>query len=431
MDIETPPEELGEMSGPRLRERLEALAKISDEAGALTRLYLSPAHRRAADLIRQWMEEAGMTSFIDGAGTVVGRYDGETPESPTLLLGSHIDTVRDAGCFDGTLGVAVAIAVVSHFAEVGRRLPFALEVLAFGDEEGIRFPTALTGSRALAGTLGSEPLEARDADGITVRKALVAFGCDPADIPLAARDPRQVIGYLEVHIEQGTRLEAEDLPVGLVSGISGAMRLSIEVEGTAGHAGTLAMDRRSDALCGAAEMVLAIEARAQALGDLLATVGCIEVRSGAVNVVPGAATFTLDVRAFDDELRRSTLEAMLADAGDIAFRRGLRLRHRIEYDQTTTQCDTRLLGFFSTAMERHRLRPILLASGAGHDGLAVAALCPIAMLFVRCRDGISHHPAEEVENSDMETAALTLLDAILSQASAYTAKHKTSIDTPT
>lgn len=369
-----------------------------------------------------------MTSFIDGAGTVVGRYDGETPESPTLLLGSHIDTVRDAGCFDGTLGVAVAIAVVSRFAEAGLRLPFALEVLAFGDEEGVRFPTTLTGSRALAGTLGSDALGARDADGITVREALTAFGCDPEDILPAARDPRRVLGYLEVHIEQGTRLETEDLPVGLVSGISGAMRLSIEVEGTSGHAGTLAMDRRSDALCGAAEMVLAIEARALALGDLLATVGCIQVRSGAVNVVPGAATFTLDVRAFDDELRRSTLEAMLADAGDIAFRRGLRLRHRIEYDQATTQCDTRLLGFFSEAMEQHGLRPIFLASGAGHDGLAVAALCPIAMLFVRCRGGISHHPAEGVENADMETAALTLLDAIVGQALTHRRGNEPQLD---
>jgi len=429
MRIETPSGELGEMSGPRLRERLEALAKISDEAGALTRLYLSPAHRRAADLVRQWMEEAGMTSFIDGAGTVVGRYDGETSQSPTLLLGSHIDTVRDAGCFDGTLGVAIAIAVVSRFAEAGLRLPFALEVLAFGDEEGVRFPTTLTGSRALAGTLGSDALGARDADGITVREALTAFGCDPEDIPPAARDPRRVLGYLELHIEQGTRLEAEDLPVGLVSGISGAMRLSIEVEGTSGHAGTLAMDRRSDALCGAAEMVLAIEARARALGDLLATVGCIRVRSGAVNVVPGAATFTLDVRAFDDELRRSTLEAMLADAGDIAFRRGLRLRHRIEYDQATTRCDTRLLGFFSTAMERRRLRPISLASGAGHDGLAVAALCPIAMLFVRCRGGISHHPAEEVANADMETAAVVLVDAIFEYASEHAANQKIQVNT--
>lgn len=370
-----------------------------------------------------------MTSFIDGTGTVVGRYDGEAPDSLTLLLGSHIDTVRDAGCFDGTLGVAVAIAVVSHFARAGRRLPFALEVLAFGDEEGIRFPTTLAGSRALAGTLGAEALEARDADGITMREALTAFGCDPKDIPLAARDPRQVLGYLELHIEQGTRLEEADLPVGLVSGISGAMRLSIEVEGKAGHAGTLAMDSRSDALCGAAEMVLAIEARAQALGGLLATVGCIQVRPGAVNVVPGAATFTLDVRAFDDELKRSTLTAMLAEAGDIALRRGLRLRHRIEYDQATTQCDASLLKHFSTEMERRRLQPIYLASGAGHDGLAVADLCPIAMLFVRCRNGISHHPAEEVENSDMETAALILLGAILAQAAAHGTQHGTKATT--
>lgn len=414
-----------EMSGPRLRERLDKLAQISDEPGALTRLYLSPAHRRAADLVRSWMDEAGMETLFDAAGTVVGRYEGASPDGPVLLLGSHIDTVRDAGRFDGTLGVAAAIAIVADLAKEGCRLPFALEVLAFGDEEGVRFPTTLAGSRAVAGTFDTASFDGRDADGTPMREALVAFGCDPENIPLAARDPRRVLGYLELHIEQGTRLEVEGQPVGLVAGISGAMRLSIEIEGTSGHAGTLAMERRADALCGAAEMVLAIERQARAVPGLVATVGRIEARPGAVNVVPGLAAFTLDLRAFEDDRRRSALEAMLVEGHDIAERRGLRLRYRIVYDQTTTRSDPGLLSHLARAMEERQLRPISIASGAGHDGLAVADLCPMAMLFVRCRGGVSHHPAEEVEDADMEIAARILKEAILHYASAYGAARAT------
>jgi allantoate deiminase len=396
--------------GEALLARLDDLARFTDEPGALTRLYLSPAHKAATRQVAAWMEEAGMAAAVDPVGNVAGRYEGERPGLPAVLLGSHIDTVRNAGRYDGNLGVLAAIQAVAELNAKAERLPFAIEVLAFGDEEGVRFPTALAGSRAVAGTFDPATLDARDEDGVTVRDALSAFGCDPAAIPGIARRPGQAFAYVEVHIEQGPVLEAEDLPVGVVTAINGASRFKVEVTGEAGHAGTVPMGLRKDALAATAEMVLAVERRASATPDLVGTVGRLDVAPGAVNVIPGSARFTIDLRAPDDAIRTEAAADIEVHFRDIAARRGVGLAVERTYDEPARVCDAALITQLSAAVERAGIRPRRLPSGAGHDGLAMAALCPIGMLFVRCKGGISHNPAESITAQDAGTAVAVLAD---------------------
>ena len=248
---------LSPLDGEVLEKRLELLSHHTDEPGRMTRLYLSNSHRAATQTVADWMRSAGMVARLDAAANVVGRYEGAPGATKTLLIGSHIDTVRNAGWYDGNLGVVTGIAVVAELNRLGRRLPFAIEVIAFGDEEGVRFPSTLTGSKAIAGCFDPASLDERDAGGMTRRDWLEALGCIAADIPSVARDPSQLLGYLEVHIEQGPVLEAKDLPVGVVTAINGVSRGEVRVTGVAGHAGTLPMPMRHDAVAAAAEMTLA------------------------------------------------------------------------------------------------------------------------------------------------------------------------------
>ncbi len=398
--------------GAAVMARLEALAGHTDEPDKLTRLYLSPAHKTAAAQVMIWMEQAGMTTRIDAVANVVGRYEGTRPGLPALLLGSHIDTVRDAGKYDGNLGVLAAIACVETLHTEGVRLPFAIEVLAFGDEEGVRFPTTLIGSRAVAGTLDPQALEARDADGVSVGEALAAFGCNPAELPAAAPGRAGILGYIELHIEQGPVLEAEDLPVGIVTAINGASRAEVQVCGEAGHAGTVPMPLRHDALAGAAEMVLAIERIGGATPDLVATVGRLDALPGAVNVIPGEVRFTIDLRAPDDTVRRRAVAAIQGELDAVAGRRGLRLEVRPTHDAGAATCDPRLIEQLEAAVVRCGIRPLRLPSGAGHDAMALAASYPIGMLFVRCEGGISHNPAEAVTAGDVDAAVRVLLELL-------------------
>jgi allantoate deiminase len=398
--------------GPALMARLDELATFSDDPERLTRHYLSPAHCRAMAQVASWMRAAGMAARIDAVGNVIGRYEGRRPGAPAVLVGSHIDTVTDAGKYDGSLGVLAGIAAVEALQRAGERLPFALEVIAFGDEEGVRFPTALTGSRALAGTLDPDLLYARDQRGIAVHEALREAGCEARDHASCARRPEDVLAYLEIHIEQGPVLEAENLPLGIVSAINGATRARIQIAGEAGHAGTVPMDLRRDALAAAAEMILAVEREGQASADLVATVGQIEARPGAVNVIPGAVRFTLDARAPLDATREAALAVLEASFAAIAGRRGV--THAIErfHDAPAVTCDPALIETLSSALARAGITPRRLPSGAGHDAIALAALCPIAMLFVRCRGGISHHPAEAITTEDADLAVRVLLDVL-------------------
>lgn len=398
--------------GETIVNRIESLAALSDEPGKLTRLYLGPAHRLAAKQVEAWMHAAGMTVRLDSVGTVVGRYEGETPDLPTLLLGSHIDTIRNAGRFDGTLGVLTAIAVVEKLHSEGQRLPFAIEVVAFGDEEGVRYPGTLTGSRALAGRFDPKVLDEIDRDGISRREALMAFGCDVSQIAAEAREQDRILGYLEVHIEQGPVLENENLPIAVVTAISGATRGTVTVTGVGGHAGTVPMPLRRDALVAAAEMVLAVERTATNTSDLVATVGTFDIPDSAVNAVPGVAVFSFDVRSPSDATRKHALSMLQNEFEGIARRRCVELTIALSYDAPAAVCDTRLTAALSAAIARsgHQLRH--LPSGAGHDAMAFKDKFPFAMLFVRCRGGISHDPAEFAALDDIDIAANVLADCI-------------------
>jgi allantoate deiminase len=398
--------------GATVMAHLHELARCTSEPGWLTRLYLTPAHAAAARKVQGWMEEAGMAARIDAVANVVGRYEGDRPGLPALLLGSHIDTVRDAGHYDGNLGVVAAIEAVAALHAAGERLPFAIEVIAFGDEEGVRFPSQLSGSRAVAGTFAPASLDAVDAQGVKLEAALRDFGCDPAAIPAVARRREDVLGYVELHIEQGPVLEELRLPVGVVTAINGASRFRIEVAGHAGHAGTVPMGLRKDALAAAAEMILAVERRATGAFEegLVATVGAIEAAPGAPNVIPGRASFTLDVRAPVDGDRQRAIDDILGAFRTLAGRRHVRVKVERFYDEPAVACDPGLVAELEAAVERAGIRPHRLPSGAGHDGLAIAALCPIAMLFVRCKGGISHNPAESITTRDADVATRILVD---------------------
>jgi allantoate deiminase len=390
--------------------RLDELAQFSSSASELTRLYLTPEHKRAALQVMSWMQQAGMTAAIDAVGNVVGRYDGETGKAPSLLIGSHIDTVKNAGKYDGNLGVIVGIQAVAELNARGKRLPFAIEVIAFGDEEGVRFPVTLTGSRAVAGTLDLAALDSQDNEQISIREALQRFGCNPSEIQDVARQRKNVLGYVEVHIEQGPVLESSGLPVGVVTAISGASRFRIQVKGQAGHAGTVPMLLRKDAVAAAAEMIWSIEQLAEQNGELVATVGVLEAMPGAVNVIASAVHFTLDIRSPKDEVRLQAISMVQEKLKSIAARRRVEVSVEQTYDEAAVACAPEMVDGLEAAVMRSSVKPLRLPSGAGHDGLAMSTLCPIGMLFVRCRGGVSHNPAESVISDDVEIAVGIIVD---------------------
>ncbi|HXF53474.1 MAG TPA: allantoate amidohydrolase [Hyphomicrobiaceae bacterium] len=398
--------------GRRLMALLDLLARHSDETGKLTRLYLSPAHKAAVAELAGWMRAAGLAVSIDALGTLTGRYQGTQPDAPTLLIGSHIDTVRDAGRYDGTLGVLAGLVAVEELARRSERMPFAIEIVAFGDEEGVRFPTTLLTSRALAGRFDPSWLDMQDAQGITLRQALLDFGGDPQRIGAIARRSDQLLGYIEVHIEQGPMLEEAHTPVGVVAAIAGAKRLSVEVLGEAGHAGTVPMRLRRDALAAASDMILAVERNARAKGDVVATVGCAEISPGAPNVIPGKVSFNIDLRAPNDADRDAALSAIMQAMAAIADARGVRLESEIVHEAAAVACSPWMTECLTQAICRQGLAAPALISGAGHDASIIASLCPVAMMFVRCAGGISHSPKESVTTEDADVCVRVLLDFI-------------------
>jgi allantoate deiminase len=405
MDAQTLDADLA--AGRRLMARLDAFAAFSDEPRRLTRLFLSDAHRRAAQAFIGWCGEAGLEAAIDAAGNVAARYEGRRAGAPALMLGSHIDTVRDAGRYDGNYGALTALAVVEELAKRGERLDHAVEIVAFGDEEGVRFRTTLTGSRALAGTYPEDALDQRDSGGVSMREALQAFGGDPETAGSIRRTG--VAAFVEAHIEQGPTLEAEGLPLGIVTAINGATRLDVGVDGVAGHAGATPMRLRRDALTAAAEMALMIEARARSEADLVATVGRFDVWPDATNVIPGHVQFSIDIRSSDDARRAAALADLEARIAAIAAARGVKVAVAKTHDANAFACDPAIIAGLKTAVEAVGVSPRLLPSGAGHDAMAMGKLCPAGMLFVRCKGGVSHNPLESItlEDCALGLAALT------------------------
>jgi len=393
--------------------RCEELSLVTSRPGRIDRFHLTPEHARANALVGGWMQDAGMHTRQDAAGNLCGRLEGREPGLPALVLGSHLDTVPDAGRYDGPLGVMLAIAVVERLRGHTDDLPFAVEVYGFGDEEGTRFSTALLGSRAVAGSWRDDLWDLTDSGGTTLREAFVAFGLDPDRVHDAARDPAEVVGYLEAHIEQGPELEDAGLPLGVVSSIAGARRFHLATLGQARHAGGTPYPRRRDALVGASHAVIDIERIARSR-NVIATVGQLQAYPGGVNVIPGRVEFSLDLRAEHDTARDAAWEAIQGAIHARCARLSLRFVSEEAHQAPAVTCagwlqDAVAAGIRSTGQ---RTVPVLF-SRAGHDGMAMAALTDIAMLFLRCDDGISHHPAEDVEADDVTVAVDAFETAVL------------------
>jgi allantoate deiminase len=403
--------------------RAEALSKHSDSAENYTRTYLTPAHLAAAAQLGAWMREAGMQVRTDAVGNVIGRYEAsdasprvaqsrQQPGAQVLMMGSHFDSVRNGGKYDGVLGILVPIACVAELHRAGERLPYAIEVVGFADEEGARFQTSFLASKAMVHGAGAMTplLERVDAEGVTLAGAMRAAGLDPARVGEARIDPAGLAAYVEVHIEQGPVLLDAGRPLGVVTSIASGTRYMVRVHGVAGHAGTVPMPVRRDALAAAAEMVLAVEARARALGAV-GTVGMLQVPDGTGNVIPGEVHFTIDMRAGDDATRSALETAVRADLDSIAARRGVRVDAERRHDVKAAPCAPWLQDQIEAAVKAVGADPMRLPSGAGHDAMVFEEVTDVGMLFVRCgAGGISHNPAETITSEDAALARRALLE---------------------
>ena len=398
--------------------RCQTLARFSEDAGSIRRTFLSPPMRDCHREIARWIAPLDVTPRVDAVGNlrIVYTAAGIEVDAPRLLIGSHLDTVPNAGAYDGILGVVLAVALLGAFK--GRKFPFPIEVIGFSEEEGVRFGTPFIGSRALAGTLDQELLSRRDAQGISVRKAIENFGLNPAEIAQAVIGS-DIFGYLEFHIEQGPVLERAGRPLGVVEAIAGQSRLEFTFLGQANHAGTTPMNFRRDAIAGAAEWISAVERRAQTASrdtlGLVATVGAIQATPGAVNVIAGEARLSLDVRHQNDNARNATVDYFVFQAEDIAKRRGLDVRWNVVMNQRAVPMDPFLVTQVEQAVSRAGCEPYRMVSGAGHDAMIMAERVPSAMIFLRTPGGISHHPAESVGVGDVAKAidcGLHLLDQL-------------------
>ena len=385
--------------------RLEIIAKASEPGPGVTRLPFGPEHEAALEIITEWMTAAGCNVTLDAAGTLIGRREGPAG-APTLLIGSHQDSVRLGGAFDGIMGVALGCLALEALGD--QTLPCSVEVLAFADEEGVRFPTALIGPRALAGTLDPGVFAMQDKAGVSLGAALTSFGGDPEGTAALARDPSQIAGYLELHIEQGPVLEAADKPLGVVTAISGIERHRVTITGEAGHAGTVPMEMRHDALLAASDLVRGVHDMARARG-IRATVGQLNVSPNVVNAIPARVDLTVEIRAAEDPARA----AMGAALGPLCARIATATATQVEIEKTYAQpaqaCDAGLReGLAAAVRDTIGASAPELPSGATHDASAMADLCPIAMLFLRCKGGISHNPAEYASAGDMGQAVSAL-----------------------
>lgn len=402
------PEPPIERLAAQLMERADLLATHTEEPGGITRRYGATPLATVMDIVDGCMQEAGMVTRRDAIGNLYGVFDNSTTDVPRLLIGGHLDSVRDAGRYDGILGVLSAIATVDYFRMSPTDLPFALEVVAFADEEGVRFHSLYLGSSSASGTLPPELLHVTDADGVTVRQAISEFGFDPDGAMHGTLTDHHYVGFIEAHIEQGPRLEAANLPVGIVSGIVATRRAYLDVYGVAGHAGTVAMEDRQDALTATSEIILAIESVASKIENARATVGELNVKPGASNVIAGEARISLDVRHPDGAMVDEIYDRIRHASGAIAAARQVEIAWRTGQKVEAMACDPDLNKALSAAITGTGVTPMELFSGAGHDAAALSRIMPATMLFVRCKDGISHNPAESITADDAAATIDTL-----------------------
>ena len=428
-----------EPAGAQIMAMAEYLARFSEQENALTCSYLTPAHRSTAFQIREWMLAAGLETEVDAVGNVVGRLRAGIPasasevaragrpQSPggpeaanadtfdvrTLITGSHYDTVVNGGRYDGRLGIVLPIVVAGQLRRAGTPLPFDLEIVAFAEEEGVRFKSTFLGSAAIAGRFDAAVLDSLDTQGMSMREAMLGAGLDPAAIAETARDPRHVLGFVEVHIEQGPVLLSEDEPLGVVTSIAGSTRAIVSITGVAGHAGTVPMHLRKDAAAAAAEIVLAVESRCSGTPGLVGTVGKLNVPDGAINVIPGRCELSIDIRSGDDRLRRSAFADVSAAIERICARRNVSVDIRKVLEIDAVPCDAQMRSRWAKSITAvtGRAKAPELPSGAGHDAMMMASLAPMGMLFVRCGNGgISHHPSESLDAADADVAARAFSD---------------------
>ncbi len=421
-------EQIGRIAGFRLAELVseplgggilsmaDCLARLSEQTDALTCSYLTPTHRATAALIRDWMLAAGLEVHSDAVGNVIGWWRAAGGTGKALLTGSHYDTVINGGRYDGRLGVLLPIAVVAMLRKQGCVLPYSVAVIAFAEEEGVRFRSTFLGSSAVAGRFDARVLDMVDASGMTVREAMNQAGLDPAAIPHAAFDSAAVRGYVEVHIEQGPVLSSENLPVGVVTSIAGSTRNRVCVTGVGGHSGTVPMHLRHDAAAAAAELTLCVERRCSGIPGLVGTVGQINVPGGAMNVIPGRCELSIDIRADKDEVRNAAQTDVRTESDRIAARRGVRIEWQEILNIGACPCADGLQQALARSVHRVTGSDTVrfLPSGAGHDAMVMASLTEVGMLFVRCGNGgISHHPAESLAAADADIAARVFADFLL------------------
>ncbi len=401
----------------RLWRRIEALSEVGkQETGGVTRLTFSKEERIAKDLVAKWMKEAGLRVWEDAVGNLIGRKEGRDRNAAVVLTGSHLDSVYNGGNFDGPLGVLSSLEAVQTLNETGIETERPIEVIAFTDEEGARFRFGMTGSRGLAGMLTRAELEARDSEGMTIAQAMLSVGFNPENISEAARASKSVYAYVEVHIEQGRILERANLPVGVVTGIAGPLWLKFTITGQAGHAGTTPMALRHDALVGTALVVQVIEEESKREERTVGTVGQLSVIPGGVNIIPGRVEFTLDLRDVDIDIRKGVEQKIRERALQICRDRGLLLDVEILQDIEPVYCSNEIQNAVRTACNAIGIDTIDIVSGAGHDGMQLQDLCPIGMIFVRSKDGISHHPDEWSSKEDCGVGAEVLYHTLLALA---------------
>jgi allantoate deiminase len=379
--------------------RCQRLASFTEDVDSTRRTFLSPPMGDCHQEIARWMEPLGTRVRVDAAGNFRGVYPAARQDARRLMIGSHLDTVPNAGAYDGILGVVLAVALLEELR--GRRLPFSIEVVGFSEEEGVRFGTPFIGSRALVGRLDAELLEVQDAQGISVRMAIEKFGLNPAEVSQAELE-KDTLGYLEFHIEQGPVLERLNQPLAAVETIAGQTRMEFTFLGRANHAGTTPMHLRCDALAGAAEWIGAVERAAQGVSGLVATVGKVEAKPGAANVIAAVARLTLDVRHGSDDIRTRVIDDLIREAHEIAARRGLSVHESTLLSQRAVMMDPFLTAEIERAIVETGCKPHRIVSGAGHDAMILAEKVPAAMIFLRTPGGISHDPEESVAVEDVE-----------------------------